>query len=365
MDRIPNNKNPLLIMNRLQAVRAFGQRIWLDNLSRDLIASGALTRLFEEDGIAGVTSNPSIFEKAIRTDARYRDDLAALRLRALNAEHTYESLVIRDIRDACDLLAPQYQASNGDDGYVSLEVSPALAHDEAGTVAAARRLWAAVGRPNAMIKVPATPAGIGALATLTREGINVNITLIFSLRQLDNVWDAYLAGLAARYGDGEPVGHVKAVASFFLSRIDNAVDGRVPPPVRGRVAVALAKLAYARYRERFHGEGFAKLRRAGARPQYLLWASTGTKNPDYSDVLYVESLIGPETINTVPDATLAAFRDHGVAAPTLESGLEDARNVIRTAGEAGVDLAEVGEMLQQDGLRQFDDAFAKLMALTG
>lgn len=351
-------------MNRLQAIRPYGQRIWLDNLSRELLISGELARLIKQDGIAGVTSNPTIFHKAISTDPRYRDDLAALKARGMGAEKTYEELVIPDVRTACDMMLPAYQQSQSDDGYVSLEVSPMLAHDTEGTLVSARHLWQAVGRPNLMIKIPATPAGIQAFGVLIREGINVNITLLFSLKQVEAVWDTYIAALTARLADGNPLGHVKAVASFFLSRVDSLLDPKLPEGKRGQVAIALAKTAYARYLERFHGEEFAALHHAGAHAQYLLWASTGTKNPAYSDVLYVEQLIGAETINTVPDGTMAHFRDHGVAAATLRQELELACTVLDDLPAAGIDLDAVGEQLQQDGLKMFVDSFKALMELT-
>ncbi len=352
-------------MNRLQAIRPFGQRIWLDNLSRELLASGELARLLQEDGIAGVTSNPAIFHKAISTDPRYREELAQLKTNpALSAEQRYETLVIADIQAACDLNLPQYRATAGDDGYVSLEVSPALSRDEAGTLAAARRLWAAIDRPNAMIKIPATAEGIAAFRQLTAEGINVNITLLFSLRQVEAVWDAYIAGLTARHAAGQPLGHIKAVASFFLSRVDSLLDAQLPAELQGKVAVALSRVAYQRYLERFHGVEFAALKAAGARAQFLLWASTGTKNKAYSDVLYVESLIGDETVNTVPDATLALFRDHGHAAATLTQDVAAAQATLAAAAAAGVDFDAVGEKLQQDGLVLFEQAFAELLLLT-
>ena len=352
-------------MNRLQAIRPFGQRIWLDNLSRELLASGELARLLQEDGIAGVTSNPAIFHKAISTDPRYREELAQLKTNpALSAEQRYETLVIADIQAACDLNLPQYRATAGDDGYVSLEVSPALSRDEAGTLAAARRLWAAIDRPNAMIKIPATAEGIAAFRQLTAEGINVNITLLFSLRQVEAVWDAYIAGLTARHAAGQPLGHIKAVASFFLSRVDSLLDAQLPAGLQGKVAVALSRVAYQRYLERFHGVEFAALKAAGARAQFLLWASTGTKNKAYSDVLYVESLIGDETVNTVPDATLALFRDHGNAAATLTQDVAAAQATLAAAAAAGVDFDAVGEKLQQDGLVLFEQAFAELLLLT-
>ncbi|MDF0604530.1 transaldolase [Neisseriaceae bacterium TC5R-5] len=352
-------------MNRLQAIRPFGQRIWLDNLSRELLASGELTRLLEQDGIAGVTSNPAIFYKAISSDARYQADLLRLQAdKSLSAEARYEALVIPDIQAACDLLRTQYQSSGGEDGYVSLEVSPALSDDEMGTLAAARRLWALLDRPNAMIKIPATAAGIRAFQTLTQEGINVNITLLFSLQQVEAVWDAYIAGLSARLAQGGDVASVKAVASFFLSRLDSLLDPQLTLAHQGKVAIALSKVAYARYQQRFHGHEFAALKTAGARPQFLLWASTGTKNPAYSDVLYVESLIGAETVNTVPDATLAAFRDHGKAALTLPSAASEAQAVLAAVAAEGVALDVVGERLQQDGLALFEQAFAQLLQLT-
>lgn len=352
-------------MNRLQAIRPFGQRLWLDNLSRELIASGELARLLADDGIAGVTSNPAIFHKAISTDPRYRDELAALKSNAtLSAEQRYETLVIADIRAACDLTLTQYQATAGDDGYVSLEVSPALAHDEAGTLAAARRLWVAIDRPNAMIKIPATPPGIAAFRQLTAEGINVNITLLFSLKQVEAVWDAYIAGLTARHAAGQPLRHVKAVASFFLSRVDSLLDAQLPAPLQGKAAIALAKAAYRRYLQRFHGAEFAALHAAGARPQFLLWASTGTKNAAYSDVLYVESLIGADTVNTVPDATLSLFRDHGHAAATLAADGDAALATLAAAQATGIDFDAVGEQLQRDGLALFEKAFAELLQLT-
>lgn len=351
-------------MNRLQAIRPFGQRIWLDNLSRELLGSGALSRLIAEDGLAGVTSNPTIFHKAISQDARYRDDLAYLKSQGGDAEAVYEALVVPDVQAACDLFADTYHASYRDDGYVSLEVSPLLANDADATLAAARRLWAVVNRPNLMIKIPATAAGVVALTELIRDGINVNITLLFSLAQVEKVWDGYLQGLEARRSDGAPLEQVKAVASFFLSRVDTLLDPQLPPQLQGQSAVALARAAYASYQERFHGSAFTALRAAGARPQYLLWASTGTKNPAYPDVLYVEQLIGAETVNTLPDATLAAFRDHGVAADMLSGSADAALATLVKVAEHGVDLTAAGEQLQQQGLKLFEDSYRALLELT-
>lgn len=351
-------------MNQLQAVRTFGQQIWLDNLSRGLIESGELANWLA-DGIAGVTSNPAIFHKAIAHDPSYRQALLEIRDRITDPEARYEALVLPDIQASCDLLAPLYEDSRGEAGYVSLEVSPALAHDALGTIAAARRLWAAIARPNAMIKVPATPAGIEALSTLIAEGINVNITLLFSLSQLEATWDAYIAGLNARVEADLPVHSIRAVASFFLSRIDHAIDAQLPEALQGKTAIALARQAYRRYQARFHGAEFAPFKSLGAWPHILLWASTGTKNPAYSDVLYVESLMGAETVNTVPDATLLAFRDHGQAAERLcaEDG-EHTDAQLAGVAAAGIDLEALGAKLLQDGLKSFDEAFAALLVLT-
>lgn len=351
--------------SRLQAVRAFGQGIWLDNLSRELWQSGALKQWIEQDGIAGVTSNPAIFHKAIANDALYQNDLAALKADPnLSAEARYEALVLPDIQATCDILLPRYRETHGEEGYVSLEVSPALAHDVEGTLAAARRLWQAIERPNAMIKIPATAAGIAALRHLIREGINVNITLLFSAAQVEATWDAYVQGLNEREQDGHALHQVKAVSSFFLSRIDSRLDPRLPAELQGKTALALARSVYQRYRERFHGMEFAALKAQGARPQYLLWASTGTKNPAYSDVLYVEQLIGAETINTVPDATLLAFRDHGQAAATLDSDRSGSQQHLAALAALGIDLDQEGEILHQEGLVLFEHAFVALLALT-
>jgi len=351
-------------------LKRFGQRIWLDNLSRTLIREGVLQRLIEDDGIAGVTSNPSIFHKAISESPYYRDDLARLKHdAALTPEARYERLAIADIRAACDLLLPAYAASNGEDGYVSLEVSPALAHDAPGTVAAARRLRAAVKRDNLLIKVPATPAGLAAIAELIAEGCSVNVTLMFSLDHVAGVADAYITGLSRCAARGGDVRRVKSVASLFLSRVDTLVDKRLEAlggaalSGRGLSGVALARLAYQDYQGIFAGEKFADLRARGARPQHLLWASTGTKNPAYSDLLYVESLIGPETINTLPDATLAAFRDHGRAAATLGQGLDEARRQFDLLRAVGIDMRQVGEALQADGVKLFAQSFDQLLGL--
>ena len=357
-------------MNSLLELKKLGQRIWLDNLSRTLLGEGALKRLIDEDGLAGVTSNPTIFYKAISESPYYRDDLVrVLNDGGLTPEQRYEALAIPDIQAACDLLRPVFEASRGEDGYVSLEVSPALAHDAPGTVAAARRLRAAVKRDNLLIKVPATPAGVTAIAGLIAEGCSVNVTLMFSLEHVASVADAYIRGLSGLAASGGDVGRVKSVASIFLSRVDTLVDRKLEAAGgealarRGRSGVALAKLAYQDYRRIFTGARFTELRARGARPQYLLWASTGAKNPAYSDVLYVEPLIGPETINTLPDATLAAFRDHGRASTTLEHGIDEARGQFEFLRGTGIDMRQVGEELQAEGVRLFAQSFDQLLAL--
>lgn len=357
-------------MNPLLQVRQHGQQVWLDNLSRTLLNDGHLARFIAEDGVAGVTTNPAIFYKAIADGRYYQDDLTALKAQDLSAEARYEALVIPDVQRACDLLLPLHRDSKGDAGYVSLEVSPALAHDVDGTVAAGLRLKAAVSRPNLLVKVPATAAGIQAIEQLIAKGVSVNVTLMFSLAHVDAVAGAYLKGLSQFKAAGGDPATVMSVASLFLSRVDTLVDGLLEAKgdaglaSRGKSAVAMAKLAYQRYLERFHGPAFAELRAAGARPQFMLWASTGTKNPAYSDLLYVEPLIGAETVNTLPDATLAALLDHGRIADTLTLDVDAAQAHYTTLAHMGLDMDAIGENLQLDGLKQFEQAFAKLLELT-
>lgn len=357
-------------MNPLLQLHALGQRVWLDNLSRTLLCEGVLERLVSEDGLAGVTSNPTIFHKAMSGSRYYRDELAALKTNAkLTPEARYEALAIPDIQAACDVLRPLYERTAGEDGYVSLEVSPALAYDTAGTIAAAQRLHGMVRRDNVLIKVPATPAGIGAIEELIARGMSINVTLMFSLEHVNAVANAYIRGLERWTDGGGDAQRVKSVASLFLSRVDTLVDQKLDAvaghdkTVRGKAGVALAKLAYQEYQKNFKGGRFATLAARGARAQYMLWASTGTKNPDYSDVLYVEPLIGPETINTMPDATLAAFRDHGGAALTLEQDVDAARRHFETLSALGIDMREVGETLQGEGVKLFAQSFDELLAL--
>lgn len=356
-------------MNALQQTKQLGQSLWLDNLSRTLIQEGGLQRLITDDGISGVTSNPAIFFKAISESPYYRDDVARLKALKTPAEPLYEALVIPDIQAACDLMRSEYERTQGRDGYVSLEVSPALAHDAAGTVVAGLRLKAAVQRNNLLIKVPATPAGLTAIEELIAQGCSVNVTLMFSLAHVNAVAQAYVRGLQRLVDGGGDPRPVKSVASLFLSRVDTLIDKQLDTiggnalKLRGKAAVALAKLAYREYQKTFKSDAFAKLAARGAQPQTMLWASTGTKNAAYSDVLYVESLIGTETINTVPDATLNAFRDHGKAAATLDSGMTEAQAVFDALAKAGIDMNQAGETLQIEGVKLFEQAFEQLLKL--
>jgi len=358
-------------MNPIQAARAAGQQIWLDNLSRALLNEGHLARHIDA-GVAGVTTNPAIFHKAIAEGQDYRPQLDALRGEPLSAEQRYERLVIEDVQRACDAMHPVFDASRGDAGYVSLEVSPALADDEAGTVAAARRLRAAVARDNLLVKIPATAAGVCAIETLTGEGLSLNVTLMFSLAHVEAVAGAYQRGLEQLAANGGELARVRSVASLFLSRWDTLIDRKLDQigtpealALRGQAGVAVARQAYQRYLARFHGAGFASLAARGARPQSMLWASTGTKNPAYSDLMYVEPLVGAETVNTLPDATLAAFADHGrVRADSIKQDAPAAAAHLAALSALGLDLDALGEQLQADGLAQFSTAFGKLLELT-
>jgi transaldolase/glucose-6-phosphate isomerase len=355
-------------MNSLKELLNQGQSIWLDYISRNLLSSGGLKRLVDEDGMRGVTSNPTIFEKAIAGSTDYDDALRQMLAQNPNIDvgKLYEPLAIEDIQTAADVLRPVYDQTHGDDGYVSLEVSPHLARDTAGTIHEAKRLRAAVDRPNLMIKVPATPEGIPAIEELIAGGVNVNITLMFSMRHYEAVARAYINGLQRA---ADPA-RVASVASFFVSRVDTVVDkaleGIGTPEAKalmGKIAIANSKVVYRRFLEIFHGEGFASLRGRGARVQRPLWASTGTKNPAYSDVLYVENLIGSETVNTLPPDTINAFRDHGkVPGATVKEGLEEAQADMARLANLGIDLDAITEKLQVDGVAAFAASFDQLMA---
>ena len=367
--------------NPATAVQEFGQSIWLDYIHRKELDSGEFQRRLDEDGVLGVTSNPTIFQQAIGESDTYDERIA--HMLDQDAESVYEALAIADIQSAADLLRPIYERTAKRDGYVSLEVSPLLAHDSDQTLAEAKRLFAAVDRPNLMIKIPATPEGLPAIADAIAEGINVNVTLIFSVANYRQVAEAFIKGLERRLANGQSVQGIASVASFFLSRIDSAVDrilennirsaqvhgdtGRIAANRRllGQAAIANAKLAYRAFKEMFYGPRFAQLREAGAQVQRPLWASTGTKNPSYSDTRYVDMLIGKDTVNTVPPKTLAAFNDHGMVAETLERELEDFMNpdeVMDKLAEVGVDMKQVTDSLQHDGVEAFEDAFEKLMS---
>ncbi len=370
--------SPVTTENPLKQLAGYGQSIWLDYIRRSLMTSGDLAKLIAEDGLAGMTSNPAIFEKAIVGGAEYGDFLAELRKdKSLDAKGIYERLAIRDIQDAADALKPVYLATNGRDGYVSLEVSPLLANDTKGTLDEALRLWSTVQRPNLMIKVPATTAGLPAIEALLSEGINVNITLLFARQRYEDVAEVYVRALEARAQQGLHLPSIASVASFFVSRIDSAIDARIDSMLpaaddakkalleacRSKVAIANAKLAYESYHKIFSGPRWDALVAKGARVQRLLWASTSTKNPKLRDVLYVEELIGKDTVNTIPPATYDAFRDHGVPRASLEEGLADARTVMQNLAAAGISMDQVtGELLEQ-GLKLFEDAFVKLLGV--
>ena len=365
-------------MSDLLELQTLGQAVWLDSISRDLISSGELQRRVSA-GLRGLTSNPAIFEKAITQSADYAEAIARHAHQGLEAKEIYEQLAIADIREAADIIRPVYESTSAADGYVSLEVSPQLADDTAGTLAEARRLWREVDRPNLMIKVPGTVAGAPAVRDLIADGINVNVTLLFSRTAYERVANAWLEGmeaLAARHGDVKRLAGMASVASFFVSRIDSAVDALIKQSVAagagaelsgvlGKAAIANAKLAYQFYRKLIAGERWTRLAARGARPQRLLWASTSSKNPAYRDVVYVEELIGADTVNTLPPATLDAFLDHGVANSTLDAGVDEARRHLEMLQRHGIALDAVTDRLLEEGIRQFAEAFDKLLAAVG
>ncbi|MEK6323841.1 MAG: bifunctional transaldolase/phosoglucose isomerase [Acidobacteriota bacterium] len=358
--------------NILVELQKTGQSIWYDNVRRALIDNGDLAAKISGDDLRGVTSNPAIFEKAIVGSTDYDQAMRQLIADGKSVDEIYEALVIDDIQRVADLLKPVYDRTKRIDGYVSLEVSPLLAHDTDNSIAQAQKLWAAVNRPNVMIKIPATPAGIPAVRTLIAEGININVTLIFSQETYDQVSDAFISGLEQRHAAGQPLDHLASVASVFVSRVDTSIDSQLEFRIRrstddnekavlsallGKAAIANIKLMYQRFKETFDGERFSKLRAAGAQVQRPLWASTGTKNPAYRDTYYVDELIGPNTVNTVPPATYTAVRDHGRTEPTLETDLDGARATIAKLTELGIDLRQVTQQLQDEGVAQFMASF--------
>ncbi len=370
--------NPQTQMNANPLVRLaeFGQSPWFDFISRDIIESGELARLVKDDGLKGVTSNPAIFEKAVSSGTAYDEFIRANAASSKDAVDLYEKLAVRDVQDAADILREVYDATEGGDGFVSLEVSPHLAFDTEKTIAEARRLWQMVDRPNLMVKVPATPEGIPAIEQLIADGININVTLLFSQSAYRDVAHAYVAGLKRRSDAGEDVSRIASVASFFVSRIDSLVDNQIEEKLasaegdekerleslRGNVAIANAKLAYQAYLEIFSGEKWEALAAKGARPQRVLWASTGTKNKDYSDVLYIDELIGPDTVNTIPPATWDAFRDHGTVGQTLTEGVDEARQTLADLASAGITLDAATDQLLAEAVKLFVDPFDKMIA---
>ncbi len=361
--------------NPLVEVMKLGQSIWYDNIRRAMLVSGDLQKKIDEDDLRGVTSNPTIFEKAITGSTDYDEQMRLLITAGKSVKDIYEALVIDDIGRAADILKPVYDQTDGIDGYISLEVNPRLAYDTAGTIEEADRLFKTLGRKNVMIKIPAAQEGLPAIEEAIYRGINVNVTMIFSIENYEQVAEAFIKGLERRAAESKPVDHIASVASFFVSRVDTMIDTDLDFRARhssgeekatlenlcGKAALANAKLAYARFKEIFYGERFATLKAKGAQVQRQLWASTGTKNPKYSDILYLDNLIGPDTVNTVPPATYTAFRDHGKVALTLEQGLDEGREVIAKLATLGIDLKEVTAKLQADGLSSFVGSFDTLV----
>jgi transaldolase len=352
-------------MNRLRALHDAGVSIWLDTLSRKLLDSGEFATLIADSAVTGATSNPTIFAKAITGSDRYDGQLReAVASGVRDRQELFFAIALDDVGRAADLLLPSYEASGGRDGFVSFECTPDLADDTHGTIEQAMALWSRLDRPNVMIKVPATDAGIPAIEALTARGVNVNVTLLFSVARYEQVIDAYVAGLERRLRDGLSVDAIASVASFFVSRIDAKADPVLAEhsELRGHVAIANAQRAYARYRDRFSDERWTAVRRAGGQPQRPLWASTGTKDPSYSDVLYVERLIAPDVINTMPEATLRAFAEHGDIGAALSADAAHAEQLLRDAAEAGIDLDAITTQLERDGVRSFCDSYHELLA---
>lgn len=352
---------------KLHQLNDLGQSVWLDFTQRSLIRSGDLLD-YVEQGVSGVTSNPSIFEKAIAESSDYDEQMTELAEQRKTPQEIYEALTVEDAREATDVLRPKFEQSNGMDGFFSLEVEPHLAHDARGSIAAAERLFHLVDRPNLMIKIPATEQGYEAIQKLTEEGININITLMFSLTHYRRVAEAYISGLEKRLAKGNAIRNITSVASFFVSRVDTKVDKlleEIGTPeansLKGKIGIANAKMAYQEFLETFHGPRWLHLQERGGRIQRVLYGSTGTKNPNYSDVMYVEDLIGPDTINTVPRETLAAFLDHGKVVLTLEENLDEARAQLGQLAELGIDLDEIGTQLSDEGIQKFIEPYDALL----
>jgi transaldolase/glucose-6-phosphate isomerase len=366
--------------NPIKALNDFGQSPWMDYIRRDLLTGGGLKKMIDQDGLRGQTSNPTIFEKAITGGQFYSDITDSPEAKKLDAKGVYEKIAIRDVQDATDIFKGVYAETKTRDGYVSLEVSPLLANNTQGTIDEARRLWKSVNRPNVMIKVPATPAGIPAIRQLLEDGLNINITLLFAQSAYEQVAEAYLSALEARVKKGEDVSKIASVASFFVSRIDTLIDGQIEEQLKterdsgkkallqsieGKVAIANAKLTYKKYQELFGGARWKALAAKGAQTQRLLWASTSTKNPKYRDVLYVEELIGADTVDTIPPATFDAFRDHGKLRKSLTENVDAAAKTMSDLEKSGISMKEVTDKLVVDGVKLFAEAFEKLLEATG
>ncbi len=352
--------------SRLQQLSRLGQSVWIDFLSRQMLQSGKLAQMMEDDAVVGVTSNPTIFQKAIAEGDLYDEQIRECLEETDDPKEIFWRLAEKDVSDACDLLRPVWDAGGGQDGYVSIEVDPNLAGDTQKTIDEAQHLHEAIDKPNLHVKIPATKAGLPAIEEMIARGRNINVTLIFSLERYAEVVEAYLRGLERLVESGGDPRKVASVASFFVSRVDTEADKRLDEigghdDLKGKLAVANAKLAYQRYKELFAGERWEKLAAAGASAQRCLWASTSTKNPDYRDVLYVEELIGPETVNTMPEETIDAFQDHGEVALTLEQGVDEAHRVFEQVAAAGVDYDDVVRVLEEEGVQKFADSFSELL----
>jgi len=362
--------------NPLKGLLAYGQSPWMDYIRRDLLTSGGLKKYIDNDGLRGMTSNPAIFEKAITGSNLYNDILTSPEAKKLDANGIFEKIAIRDVQDACDIFKPVYAETKRHDGYVSLEVSPFLGFDTKASLGEARRLWKAVDRPNVMIKIPGTPEGLPAIRQALEDGININITLLFAQSAYEQVAEAFLSALEARAAKGQDVSHIASVASFFVSRIDTLVDGLVDEELKtttdktqkalfeslqGKVAIANARLTYEKYQELYSGPRWKALAAKGAQTQRLLWASTSTKNAKYRDVIYVEELIGADTVDTIPPATFDAFRDHGKLRPSLTANVEGAAKTMADLAKAGISMKEVTDKLMVDGVKLFSDAFKTLL----
>jgi len=366
-------------MNPLKALGEQGQSVWLDFMRRSLITSGELQRLIDNDGLKGLTSNPTIFQKAVEGSEDYDDLFREWAPKGVSAGDVFEVLAIRDIGDAARIFRSVFEQTRHRDGYCSIEVTPTLAHDTKGTVVEARRLWQKLGVQNVMVKIPGTVEGTPAIEQCIAEGLNINVTLLFSQDAYVAVAEAYIRGLEQRAARGEDVSKSASVASFFVSRIDSLVEKTIASrektatpqqralfdEVTGKVAIANAKQAYQKYKKLFSGPRWQKLADKGAKTQRVLWASTGTKNPKYSDVLYIEELIGPDTVNTIPPATLDAFRDHGKVRPTLDQGVDEADAVMRKLEQSGISMKAVTDQLVEDGVKSFSDSFTELISAVG